>query len=476
MTKPACTHPDYENGKCTSCGQTCSHKTGSSWNSPSAFVNGVCSVCDYECPHSSYDNQNKCRTCGMAKAACTHPEYKDGKCTKCGANCNHSKSEPIPNKAPTCGEAGTTGGTRCTVCGSVRQQPTTVPATGDHDYKFDKTLVEPNCSGKGKDQYKCSVCGETKVEETTAGSHIWVFVRYQEGNAATCTDGGVGVFDCKYCDEVSAQNVPALGHDGVVLGDIVAPSCDVQGIRGFKCGREGCTTMWLDYVDATGHTEAEIAEVPATCTSTGLSAGVKCTVCKKILTPQAVTEMVPHTFGTPVRKVDATCTADGYTAHNKCNYCDATEGKEVIHLLGHNFVNYICTRCHVRDGSCEHKNGVIDIKQPTCTENGWEKFDCPTCDYAYNKTLNKLGHTTVNGICTTCGASLCNHRNATKKTIPSTCTKQGSETYTCSCGWSMTVELDLASHKYVNGKCSSCGHIGSTHTTIDFQDIFFLQG
>ena len=471
-----CAHEDYNAGKCTRCGMVCSHqKSNGFWGSQSAFVNGVCSVCDYECPHNSY-SQNKCTTCGMAKPNCTHPEYKDGQCTKCGAICRHNNTEAIPNQTPNCGETGTTGGTRCTVCKMVRTQPTVVPATGEHNYEFVETLVEPNCSGPGKDLYECDVCGATEERDTTPGGHVWEFVRYQKDNAPTCSKTGVGVFDCKYCDEVSAQTVPALGHDKIVLGDVVAVSCEKEGIRAYKCGREGCTNMWLDYVAATGHSEVPIDAVPATCTATGLTEGKVCTVCKEITLAQSVAPMIPHTFNVDVAELKATCTKDGYTAHKKCQFCEATEGKEVLHLLGHNFVNFICTRCNVRDGSCEHVNGVISIKDATCTEDGKESFTCPDCGYSYEKTLSHPGHSAVEGICTTCGTVVCNHpsHKKTVNTTPSTCSEYGTRTETCTCGWSRTVRLPLADHDYVNGVCKNCKCIGSKNNTIDFNDVFIV--
>lgn len=425
------------------------------------------------CSESGHTAGIVCSDCGQSTTRCAY----------CAENlsevipASQHIPEAIPDSAPTCSQDGTTGGTRCSVCKTTLTDPVVNTNRPDHDFSvFVETIVEPNCAGKGSDLYKCSKCEATEERETTAGGHVWEFVRYQKDNAPTCSKTGVGVFDCKYCDEVSAQTVPALGHDKIVLGDVVAASCEKEGIRAYKCGREGCTNMWLDYVDATGHSEVPIDAVPATCTATGLTEGKMCTVCKEITLAQSVAPMIPHTFNVDVAELKATCTKDGYTAHKKCQFCDATEGKEVLHLLGHNFVNFICTRCEVRDGSCEHVNGVISIKNATCTEDGKERFTCPDCGYAYEKTLSHPGHSAVEGICTTCGTVVCNHpsHKKTVNTTPSTCSEYGTRTETCTCGWSKTVRLPLADHDYVNGVCKNCKCIGSENTTIDFNDVFMV--
>ena len=55
-------------------------------------------------------------------------------------------------------------------------------------------------------------------------------------------------------------------------------------------------------IPAKGHTEETIPAVSATCTETGLTAGVKCSVCGEILTAQEETKALGHSM----TKTDAT--------------------------------------------------------------------------------------------------------------------------------------------------------------------------
>ena len=107
------------------------------------------------------------------------------------------------------------------------------------------------------------------------------------------------------------------------------------------------------------HTSVEVAEVPATCTSAGKTAGTKCSVCGTILSGCEVIPVVDHTVET-VAEVPATCTSAGRTAGTKCSVCgEILSGCDTIGALGHDFENavdsgedeggtyviFACTRC-----------------------------------------------------------------------------------------------------------------------------------
>ena len=426
-----CEHNEYVAGKCTRCGMNCSHqKSNGYWGTQSAFVNGVCSVCNYECPHGGYDFQNKCTTCGMPKASCTHPEYEDGKCTECGESCAHSNYVAIPEKTATCSQTGTTGGTWCATCHTIQTPATIVPVT-EHNY-----------------------------------------TEFVSGTDATCTDDGVGIFKCSTCDLQEERVVPA-GHDLNAEIVFVNATCANKGVAYFECSK--CPFTKLDWIATLPHTEEIVPAIPATCTATGLTEGLRCSVCNETLVSQVVTDKLAHEFTVSVDSKNPTCTADGYTAYTKCATCDATEGKEVIHLLGHNFVNFICTRCNVRDGSCEHVDGVISIENATCTQDGKESFACPTCGYTYEKTLPK-GHKYVNGVCTVCEDEECDHNSTREESKRATCSETGYHKTICrNCSKVLSSTFyGTTAHNYVNGVCKDCKSIGSANSTIDFNDVFII--
>lgn len=81
-----------------------------------------------------------------------------------------------------------------------------------------------------------------------------------------------------------------------------------------------CTGCGLQQDTAPGHTEEEIPAVPASCTATGWTAGMKCAICGAILTPQEEVPMAKHTEEL-IPEVPASCTATGWTAGVKCAIC-----------------------------------------------------------------------------------------------------------------------------------------------------------
>jgi hypothetical protein len=70
------------------------------------------------------------------------------------------------------------------------------------------------------------------------------------------------------------------------------------------------------------HVEETVVGKPATCTETGLTDGVKCSVCGKVLTAQQEIPALGHEYGDLIAKVKATAEADGMKAHYFCDVCD----------------------------------------------------------------------------------------------------------------------------------------------------------
>ena len=79
-------------------------------------------------------------------------------------------------------------------------------------------------------------------------------------------------------------------------------------------------------VDALGHTEEEIPGKDATCTETGLTAGVKCSVCGETLTEQTEISSLGHTEGEP-----ETVEEDGKSyLVTKCEVCETELSREEV--------------------------------------------------------------------------------------------------------------------------------------------------
>lgn len=462
-----CPHAEYDSatGKCKVCQMTCTHpvKNGAAWN------NGVCKTCGKACQHDNGYNKSthKCNTCGKD---CQHTDgyNEEYKCNACDKSCSHEYDKTAATgNCKLCGKPCTHTkyqGGKCTTCG-MSEHTHTFSST-DGKCTFDGCTAV--CSHKfSSETGKCETC-------EMVCKHSWKLLRYHEGKEPTCTVAGTGAYECEICHKRDGITAPALGHDRVE--DVLrAPTCTKHGWQEVTCKREGCSTVITERLEATGHTEVPIEAVPATCTATGLTEGVKCSVCQEILTAQAVAPIIPHTFETPVAEVPVTCLKDGYTAHMKCNFCDATEGKEEIDTDGHEFgEDNLCKKCGVRDGSCLHQNADITTTNPTCMVDGIQIVEC-SCGYRLEKVLVHPGHDyDENDNCSVCGTAKCSHSRTRTEKEDSTCSKYGYEKTICrDCGKPVTTKtLPLADHDYVNGVCKHCKHIGSKNTTIDFQDIF----
>ncbi len=107
-----------------------------------------------------------------------------------------------------------------------------------------------------------------------------------------------------------------------------------------------------------GHSETEIPAVDPTCTLSGATAGVKCSVCGEIMTAPEEIPPLGHSE-TEIPAVDPTCTLSGATAGVKCSVCgEIMTAPEEIPPLGHSFENGECTVCGAKDP---------DYSQPTET-------------------------------------------------------------------------------------------------------------
>ena len=96
--------------------------------------------------------------------------------------------------------------------------------------------------------------------------------------AATCTEDGYVTYACvdKDCGAVKKEDVPALGHDYVLVED-VAPTCTEKGHKIYNCSRKKCTNnVFVEEIpalnEAEGHILEHFEEMPATCTEDGYDA------------------------------------------------------------------------------------------------------------------------------------------------------------------------------------------------------------
>ncbi len=96
---------------------------------------------------------------------------------------------------PTCTEPGQTAGEYCTLCRTLKTEPTEIPALGHHNAAGDE--LTGKCTDPEDDL--CVTCGENIGHE-----HTYVFVREVP---ATCLDYGYDLWVCLWCEDYEAWNI-----------------------------------------------------------------------------------------------------------------------------------------------------------------------------------------------------------------------------------------------------------------------------
>ena len=232
-------------------------------------------------------------------------------------------------------------------------------------------------------------------------------------------------------------------HD--IISDItrVEADCENNGTVTFTCS--GCGEVTEVTEPAKRHVVVNDAAVPATCTTTGLTAGQHCSVCNKVIKEQTETPLAPHTLGPDATcedpqkctvcdkelvpaahtivddaAVEATCTTPGKTAGQHCSVCnvvivaqqdipvkDHTPGAEATCTTAQ-----ICTVCNTEIApKKEHTPGA----EATCTA-------AQTCTVCNAEIAPKKAHTivedaAVEATCKTAGKTAGKHCSVCNEVI-----------------------------------------------------------
>ena len=182
----------------------------------------------------------------------------------------------------------------------------------------------------------------------------------------TCTEHGYTTHICGCGDEYIDSYVEASGHNYEAV--VTAPTCTEQGYTTYICD---CGDSYVsDYVDVTGHTEESVPAVEPTCTETGLTAGVKCSVCDEVFTEQKTVPALGHSHTSEIT-TSATHTTTGVMTYTCA--CGDTYTETIDKLAEHNH------------------NAVITA--PTCTEQGYTTYTCSCGDIYVDDYVDATGHT-----------------------------------------------------------------------------------
>ena len=133
------------------------------------------------------------------------------------------------------------------------------------------------------------------------------------------------------------------------------PTCTTTGTQMRTCSV--CKKVETQTIEALGHKEVIDKAVAATCTKTGLTEGIHCSVCDAVIKAQ---EVIPatgkHSFGEWKTTKPATCTATG-TKTRTCSVCGKVE-TATIAKTAHKYVNTVVKPTYAAQGYTLHKCSV----------------------------------------------------------------------------------------------------------------------
>ena len=116
---------------------------------------------------------------------------------------------------------------------------------------------------------------------------------------------------------------------------VIVRSCTNAALNDVNCGTVSGKIKICGHKNLT-----KIPGTAATCTKAGLTDGVRCADCGKIITAQKEIKALGHDIVKDAA-VPATCTAAGKTAGEHCSRCDYKIAQKDIAALGHAYVKQI---------------------------------------------------------------------------------------------------------------------------------------
>lgn len=319
-----------------------------------------------------------------------------------------------------------------------------VDCPNGHTWDGGTVTKQPTCTEAGERTYTCAVCGTTRTAAVEALGHSY---NYVPEVPADCESAGTAAhYTCSRCDklfvsqngemkEVTAEELVVTADHSWDSGVVTKyPTCTEAGEKTYTC--LSCGETKTEAVAAAGHVYGEeIAEVPATCTTSGTAAHYQCANCHKLfvdaegektqVTVAEITLAPAHSFDDGVVTTQPTCQATGIKTYT-CTACHATH-TELVPATGHDYGDLIaevpstCTKtgtaAHYQCASCgklfvddngvkkevaanelvialvahSYDEGTVTT-QPTCEKDGVKTFACTACGHTYTEKVSATGH------------------------------------------------------------------------------------
>ena len=353
---------------------------------------------------------------------CTEAGTKTYTCTSCGktktteiAATGHQHTEIRNKKEATCKAEGYTGDTYCTDCETKVSSGQAIPKT-DHTWDNGKVTTEATCEHTGVRTYICSVCGETKEEETPKTDHT-----YDDGTVTkkpTCIETGIKTYTCTVCQKTKTEEIPATGHQHTEIRNKKEATCTETGYTGDTYCKDCGTKLSSGEVISKKAHDYEVKDrQEPTCTTDGYVLSV-CKVCRD--EKQEVLPATGHQHTEIRNKKEATCKDKGYTGDVYCKDCGEklSDGKTIAKTTEHTW------------------DGGKVTKAATCTEKGVKTYTCTVCGATKTEEIAATGH---------------QHTEVRNK-VEATCTKDGysGDVYCTDCGTKLSSGTEIArkAHEY----------------------------
>ena len=353
---------------------------------------------------------------------CTEAGTKTYTCTSCGktktteiAATGHQHTEIRNKKEATCKAEGYTGDTYCTDCETKVSSGQAIPKT-DHTWDNGKVTTEATCEHTGVRTYTCSVCGETKEEETPKTDHT-----YDDGTVTkkpTCIETGIKTYTCTVCQKTKTEEIPATGHQHTEIRNKKEATCKDNGYTGDTYCKDCGTKLSSGEVISKKAHDYEVKDrQKPTCTTDGYVLSV-CKACGD--EKQEVLPATGHQHTEIRNKKEATCKAEGYTGDMYCKDCGEklSDGKTIAKTTEHTW-----------------DAGKV-TKAATCTEKGVKTYTCTVCGATKTEEIAATGH---------------QHTEVRNK-VEATCTKEGysGDVYCTDCGTKLSSGTEIArkAHEY----------------------------
>ena len=241
---------------------------------------------------------------------------------------DHTWDEGTVTKDPTCEEAGTITYT-CTVCGAENSSDIL-----KNNHSWNTQVVPASCTGLGYTKYTCKNCGDERMDNIVQPTGHNEKAPVTENRVqATCTREGSydTVVYCADCNmELRREHVTVKKKPHNSNRTTTNPTCTEQGFTMYKCKDCGLEYK-ASFTPCNGHKEAAIPAVAATCVTTGLTEGKKCSVCGIILEAQKDTPIVDHSWNGGVVTKQPTVEETGIRTYT-CKVC-GEQKTEVIPKL-----------------------------------------------------------------------------------------------------------------------------------------------